>query len=137
MRPVDPPLASYEFQYRDSPHSGNDINGLGDSNVRRATPVFHSTGRGGGRLPLAWEALDTFFNLVASPACMWQVVRSIWQRRNYAGPTAAQRGPVDKPATMATRVKQKALQLGAGLARPGDRARRHRTSQGRHFFDLP
>jgi epoxyqueuosine reductase len=115
MRPVDPPPPIYEFQYRDPPLSGNVINGRGERTRRRATPVFHSTGRGGGRQPLAWEALDTFFNLVASPACFWQVVRSVWQRRRYAGPTAPRRVPVDDPLEMAARIKAKALELGAGL----------------------
>lgn len=116
MRPLDPPPANYEFRYRNAPKSGNAINGHGDATARRATPVFHSTGRGRGRLPLAWEALDTFFNLMASPGCMWQVVRTIWQRRHYAGPTAAQRLSVDDPEAMAKRVKDEALRLGAGLA---------------------
>lgn len=116
MRPVDPPPPVYEFQYRDPPRSGNTINGLGDTTPRRATPVFHSTGRGGGRQPLAWEALDNFFNLVASPACMWQVIRTLWQRRGYAGPTAERRIPVDEPGAMATQIKTKAVELGAGLA---------------------
>lgn len=116
MRPVDPPPPVYEFQYRDPPRSGNTINGLGDTTPRRATPVFHSTGRGGGRQPLAWEALDNFFNLVASPACMWQVIRTLWQRRGYAGPTAERRIAVDEPGAMATQIKTKAVELGAGLA---------------------
>ena len=76
MRPVDPPPPAYEFAYRDQPRSGNEINGVGESRSRRATPVFHSTHRGGGRQPLAWEALDNFFNLVASPGCFWQVLRT-------------------------------------------------------------
>lgn len=116
MRPVNPPPPVYEFQYRDTPRSGNTINGLGEATPRQATPVFHSTGRGGGRQPLAWEALDNFFNLVSSPACMWQVIRTMWQRRLYAGPTAARRVPVDDPAAIATQIKNKALELGAGLA---------------------
>ena len=116
MRPKDPPPPIYPFAYRERPRSGNSINGLDDPTRRRATPVFHSTGRGGGRQPLAWEALDNFFNLVASPACMWQVVRTLWQRRRYAGPIASTQVPVEDPAAMSQQVKAKALELGAGLA---------------------
>jgi Pyruvate/2-oxoacid:ferredoxin oxidoreductase delta subunit len=116
MHPVDPPAPVYEFRYRSEPRSGNVINGLGDATRRRATPVFHSTGRGGDRQPLAWEAMDNFFNLVASPACMWQVLRTVWQRRRYAGPTATQRLPVEDPAAMAAQIKHQAFELGAGLA---------------------
>ncbi|MDJ0926644.1 MAG: reductive dehalogenase domain-containing protein [Gammaproteobacteria bacterium] len=116
MRPDNPPPPVYPFQYREQPRSGNEINGLNDPARKRATPVFHSTGRGGGRQPLAWEALDNFFNLVASPACMWQVVRTLWQRRGYAGPVADTQVTVDDPAVMSEQVKAKALELGAGLA---------------------
>jgi Pyruvate/2-oxoacid:ferredoxin oxidoreductase delta subunit len=116
VRPIDPPPPIYEFRYREPPTSGNVINGVNNPKRRRATPVFHSTGRGGGRQPLAWEALDNFFNLVASSACMWQVVRTLWQRRLYAGPVAGTRADVDDPATMARDIKQKAAELGAGLA---------------------
>ncbi|MGH6629058.1 MAG: 4Fe-4S dicluster domain-containing protein [Burkholderiales bacterium] len=116
MRPADPPPPDYAFRYREEPRSGNEINGAGESEWRRATPVFHSTGRGGGRQPLAWEALDSFFNLVASPACFWQMLRTMWQRRRYAGPVATRREPVDDPAAMSMRIKARALELGAGLA---------------------
>jgi len=116
MRPVDPPPPVYEFGYREAPRSGNEINGVGESHSRRATPVFHSTGRGGGRQPLAWEAMDNFFNLVASPGCFWQVLHTLWQRRRYAGAMASQRQAVDDPADMSARIKARALELGAGLA---------------------
>lgn len=116
MRPKSPPPPEYVSHYRRQPVSGNRINGLGETSIRRATPVFHSTGRGGGRQTLAWEAMDTYFNLVASPACLWQVVRTLWQRRGYAGPTATERIPVTDPALMATIIKAKAIKLGAGLA---------------------
>lgn len=84
MRPENPPPPEFVVSYyRNPPISGNVINGLGEESKRCATPVFHSTGRGGGRQALAWEAMDTYFNLVASPACLWQVIRTLWQRRGY------------------------------------------------------
>jgi len=116
MRPQDPPPPVYPFAYRLTPRSGNDVNGLGQTEKSLARPVFHSNGRGGERQALDWEALDTLFNLLSSPGCFWQVLRTLWQRRLYAGPVAKQRVPVDDPALMAARIKAKAKELGAGLA---------------------
>ena len=116
MRPKDPPSPAVVSHYKTPPESGNAINGLGETTMRRATPVFHSTGRGGSRKPLAWEAMDNYFNLVASPRCFWQVIRTLWQRRGYAGPVAAKRTPVVDPGQMSQAIKEKALQLGAGIA---------------------
>ena len=116
MRPKNPPPPAYPFAYRNEPRSGNDVNGLGETEPRLARPVFHSTGRGGGRQALDWAALDTLFNLLSSPGCFWQVLRTLWQRRLYAGPVADDRVPVDDPTAMAARIKAKAKELGAGLA---------------------
>ena len=116
MRPKDPPPAVYPFVYREMPRSGNNVNGRGQAEKSLARPVFHSTGRGGGRQPLDWAALDTLFNLLSSPGCFRQVLRTLWQRRLYAGPVADERIPVDDPRAMATRIKAKAKELGAGIA---------------------
>lgn len=115
MRPKDPPPPEYPFAYRNPPRSGNAVNGLGLATETQARPVFHSTGRGGGRQPLDWAALDTFFNLMSSPGSFWQVLRTLWQRRLYAGPVAKERVPVDDPQQMAERIKADARRLGAGL----------------------
>lgn len=116
MRPESPPPPVYPFAYRNRPRSGNDVNGLGQREHRLARPVFHSTGRGGERQPLDWAALDILFNLLSSPGCFWQVLRTLWQRRLYAGPVARERVPVDDPEAMAARIKSKARELGAGVA---------------------
>ena len=104
MRPKDPPPATYPFTYRNLPRSGNVVNGLGEHDKSLARPVFHSTGRGGGRQRLDWAALDLLFNLLSSPGCFWQVVRTLWQRRLYAGPVARERVTADDTA-MAARIK--------------------------------
>ena len=116
MRPKDPPPATYPFIYRDPPRSGNVVNGLGEREKSLGRPVFHSTGRGGGRQPLDWAALDLLFNLLSSPGCFWQVVRTLWQRRLYAGPVGRERVPVDDTTAMAARIKAEAKRLGAGVA---------------------
>ena len=115
MRPKEPPPPKYPFGYKAHPISGNRVNGLGRKEKSPATPVFHSTGRGGGRQPIAWSALDVFFNLMSSPGCFWEVVRTLWQRRLYAGPMARARTPVADPDEMAREIKAVALRLGAGI----------------------
>jgi NAD-dependent dihydropyrimidine dehydrogenase PreA subunit len=114
MRPRNPPPAEYAFRFRNQPLSGNIVNGLNETERRRPRPVFHSSGRGGGRQPLDWEALDVFFNLVAPFATFVHVIKGLWQRRLYAGPVARRR--VDLDSTDATRrVKSHGKKFGAGL----------------------
>ena len=110
------PPASYAFGYRKLPLSGNEINGLGQKERSRARPVFHSTHRGGGRRKLDWAAMDIFFNLIAKPGPFFQVLLTLWQRRNYAGPVAPLRVSLGNPEAAAAQVKRKALEFGAGIA---------------------
>lgn len=116
MKPRDVPPARYAFGYRKPPRSGNAINGLGETEWSRARPVFHSTGRGGGRKKLDWAAMDTFFNLIARPGPFLQVLRTLWQRRRYAGPVAAMRISLGDPAQATARIKARAIEFGAGIA---------------------
>jgi hypothetical protein len=79
MKAKDPPEPSYAFRYRNPPRSGNEINGLGETECRRADHVFHdATGE-----PLAWKALDEFFSFI-NP---WGVVRHmlVWCGARNAG----------------------------------------------------
>ena len=108
----DPPILAF----RRPPRSGNAINGLGQAEVSLARPVFHSEGRGGGRQPLEWAVLDEFFNLMAGPRPLWQMLRTLWQRRRYAGPVSYPQQDVGPPDAAAGWVKAEALRLGAGVA---------------------
>ncbi len=116
MKPRSVPPARYAFGYRKRPRSGNEINGLGKAGLSRALPVFHSTGRGGGRKKLDWAAMDIFFNLIAQPGPFVQVLRTLWQRRKYAGPVARERKSLGSPLASAIHLKAKALEFGAGIA---------------------
>jgi epoxyqueuosine reductase QueG len=89
---------------------------LGEKEWSPARPVFHNTGRGGGRKKLDWAAMDLFFNLIAQPGPFLQVLRTLWQRRKYAGPVAPDRRSPGSPAETATHLKAKALEFGAGIA---------------------
>jgi epoxyqueuosine reductase QueG len=111
MKPHDPPPPTYAFGYRRPPVSGNAINGLGESQRRRARPVFHAS----GGPPLAWKALDDFFSVI-NP---WRVVRHVlantWQLRRSDGPVHPVRRDVSDPAATSAEVKALARSLGAGL----------------------
>ena len=114
MRPFNPPPAEYAFRLKDPPLSGNTINGLNEHKRRRPKPIFHSSGRGGGRQALDWEALDVFFNLVAPLNTFIHVLRGLWQRRLYAGPVAKHREILNE-FEAARRIKAKGKEFGAGL----------------------
>ena len=116
MKLRDTPPAEYGFGYEKPPVSGNTINGLDESEWRRPAQVFHNTGRGGGRDQLDWAALDTFFNLIAQKEPLWQVVRTVWERRLADGPVAKVRRPVDDKEKMTRDVVAFAKASGAGIA---------------------
>ena len=111
MKLIDPPPADYAFAYEATPRSGNLINGLGEAEPRRATPVFH----GSGKQQLDWSALDRFFVTINCWINVWHNLRNFWHLRNANGPVAESRLTVDDPAAMAEEVKQRALQFGAGI----------------------
>ena len=111
MKLYDTPSTEYAFGYHEAPRSGNGINGHGEKTKRRASHVFHNaTGE-----KLAWRALDDFFSYIND----WEVVRYIlantWQLRRQDGPVARKREPVEDTAAAAAAIKDKALELGAGL----------------------
>ena len=111
MRPVAPPEPRHAFGYRRPPRSGNEINGLGESEARRARPVFHNAG--GERLE--WQALDDFFSFVNPLSVIRHIVANTWQLRRQTGPVAAERVEVDDPAAAAEHIKASARGHGADL----------------------
>ena len=121
MRPDSPPDASYAFGYRTPPRSGNDINGRGERQERRASHVFHNAT--GERLD--WEALDGFFSLINPWGVVRHMLANTWQLRRQEGRVADERQPIDDPAQMSQRIRAHARSLGAslvGVARVGERA---------------
>lgn len=110
MRPKSPPDTNYAFGYRKPPEPGNHINGHGETTQRRARHVFHNaTGE-----RLSWEALDDFFSYINAWGVVRHILANTWQLRRQDGPVASQREVAD-PEAMATRIKNKARELGAGL----------------------
>lgn len=111
IKPADPPPPTYTFAYRQAPRSGNDINGLGETEKRQPRHVFHSA----GGPPLDWQALDDFFGLMSPWSVLRHVIGNAWQLRNKDGPVNAQQRRVTDPAAMAQEIKQLARDLGADL----------------------
>ena len=111
MRLTDVPAPEYAFGYRVPPRSGNEINGLGDPKQQQARHVFHSA----GDVRLDWQALDDFFGLISSWRVLRHVITNAWQLRNWDGPVAAARCPVEDRRAMAEKIKEMAQGLGAEL----------------------
>ena len=111
MRPDDPPPPTYAFGYRNPPTSGNEINGLGVADRRRANKVFHNPGGG----PMPWDALDQFFALINPRGVVRHILANMWQLRRRDGPVNAHRVEVPDPLLMSARIKEKARELGADV----------------------
>ncbi len=115
MKPLNPPSAVPTLRYKVPPQSGNKVNGLGETEFRRPSLVFHWSP---GRQPHPWFAMDLHFTMISginSPAMGWgsmlQRLRNMWQLRNANGPVAGTKAPVDDPARMATEIKAKAREI--------------------------
>jgi NAD-dependent dihydropyrimidine dehydrogenase PreA subunit len=121
MRPRKPPKPTYAFSYRNPPESGNAVNGVGETEFRRARHVFHNaTGE-----ELAWKALDDFFSYVNPWGVVRHMLANTWLLRRQEGPVAPERRDVTDPERMAQDIKSKARELGAslvGLTRVTERA---------------
>ncbi len=117
----DFPPAQYAFAYRDSPISGNIINGIGEAIPRRARPVFH----GSGLRRLEWELLELYFLMTMPFRLFWPGVISRWILRKGNGAVNPVRTPVRDASAMSAEIKQLTLKLGAGavgISRVTDKA---------------
>ncbi len=104
------PPARYHYGYRTTPLSGNIINGLGESQKRRARQVFH----GSGARQLEWSALESFFGLTMPLGIYLRNALNRWELRKSDGPVARSRLAVSDPAAMAEDLKSLARRSGAG-----------------------
>ncbi len=107
----DTPPPEYNFAYHQQPRSGNEINGLNESEPRQARHVFHSA----GNTRLEWQALDDFFGMISPWSILRHVVANAWQLRNRDGRVSRQQRAVDNPSAMAKEIKQRGVELGAEL----------------------
>ena len=104
------PSADYLFSYDKSPVSGNVINGLNSSETVRAKQIFH----GSGARTLEWRAFETLFVMLMPFRIFWQGIVNLWMLRQADGPVAKTQVE-DDPQHAAKKLKQKALELGAGV----------------------
>jgi epoxyqueuosine reductase len=102
------PEPRYAFAYKNTPESGNTINGLGEAERRQPRKVFHSQEG-------AFTGLQTVFQSLSTWAEVIGVVRLLWLGRLKSGPVAPRRTEVDDPARTTDVIKAKARALGAGL----------------------
>lgn len=115
------PSTEYPFAYRQTPLSGNTINGLGETRWRRARQIFH----GSGARVLEWQALEQFFALSAPFRVYWLNLVNRWLLRKADGAVARNKQEVIDPQQMARAIKQRALDFGAGtvgIARVSEQA---------------
>ena len=110
MKVIDPPAPTYDFLYRSLPPSGNEINGLGVKEKRRARRVFHDPSENA-----EWTALDEFFSRISIWGIIRHILANVWQLRRQNGSVSAHRVEVDDPQAMAERIKTKARAFGAEL----------------------
>lgn len=106
----DFPAPDLPFRYRESPRSGNSINGLGEAEPRRAIQVFH----GSGARELEWRKLELFFALINPFRVYWLNLVNRWLLRRADGPVAKTRQPIDKLDESSANIKALARELGAG-----------------------
>ena len=110
MKKKDFPSADLAFNYREQPLSGNIINGLGESEKRQPTQIFH----GSGARELEWRQMEFFFALINPFKVYWLNLVNRWMLRRADGPIASTKLPVEDTAAMAQDIKSRAIDFGAG-----------------------
>ena len=102
------PEPDYPFAYHNPPLSGNLINGLGETEPRRARKVFHTVD-----YSAPWGGLEFYFHLADSLHTFAQSMQSTWENRHKDGPVNPVQQIVNDPAAMAEAVKAAAREMGA------------------------
>ncbi len=104
------PEPIYPFSFRRPPLSGNIINGLGETKMRRPRKVFHT-----GSYASIWGGLERYFHTAADMVSFSTVLKTRWDNRRRTGPTSPVQRPVDVPQEMSDIIKATALVCGADL----------------------
>ena len=98
--------------YREPPCSGNDINGLGEKEFRRASYIYHSDGKSG---PLPFDQMQHVFRYSVPAKMLPAIVKGAWATFRAHGTLAEKRREVNDAEEMTRLIKAKAKELGAGL----------------------
>ncbi len=105
------PPPEYPFAYQQPPVSGNIVNGLGETQYRRARKVFHTAD-----YTTPWGGLEFYFHLANPLRTNLRVFRlRFWESRHKNGPVNPARQPVDDPTAMSEIIKTTAREVGAAL----------------------
>ena len=100
------------LQYQEYPVSGNETNGRGEKVFRRPKYVFHSTPKTG---PLNWDRMQRHFRYSIPLDLLPTVLRQMWATFRPQGPIADKRIDASDTKYITKMVKEKALELGAGV----------------------
>ena len=102
------PSTNYAFEVRNPPVSGNVINGLGETEHRPASPIFHTWkfGHPMGKLEFLFQGIRTQGEWIA-------LLKRQWNTRRFVGEVAPVKQPVDDPAAMTEAIKALAMELGS------------------------
>ena len=98
--------------YREPPCSGNEINGLGESEFRRASYIYHSNGKSG---PLPFDQMQHVFRYSVPAKMLPAIVKGAWATFRPHGTLADERQEVTDAEKMTRLIKAKARELGAGI----------------------
>lgn len=102
------PSTNYAFEVKHPPVSGNYINGLGETEHRLASPIFHTWqfGHPMGKLEFLFQGIRQVPEWIA-------LLKRQWNTRRFKGEIAPVRQPVDDSAEMTKQIKALTLELGA------------------------
>lgn len=102
--------AELHFKYRNTPVSGNTLNGLGETEIRRPRQIFH----GSGFRKLEWEKLELFFLLTMPFSLFIRGMISRLQLRHADGKVADTKNELVDKSQLSHEIKAQARLLGAG-----------------------
>lgn len=102
------PSTKYAFEVQNPPVSGNHINGLGETEHRPASPIFHTWkfGHPMGKLEFLFQGIRTEGEWIA-------LLKRQWNTRRFTGGKADTQVPVEDPAATTEQIKQLTIDLGA------------------------
>ncbi|NNC80576.1 MAG: 4Fe-4S dicluster domain-containing protein [Acidimicrobiales bacterium] len=124
------PSINYAFEVKNPPVSGNHINGLGETEHRRASPIFHTWqfGHPMGKLEFLFQGIRSETEWIA-------LLKRQWLSRRFSGEKSDVQVPVDDPAAMTEQIKQ--LTRDAGAVMVGIAPLTEDMLKEEHPFDYP
>lgn len=124
------PSTDYAFEVKNPPVSGNYINGLDETEHRRAAPIFHTWqfGHPMGKLEFLFQGIRTETEWIA-------LLKRQWLSRRFTGEKSAVQVQVDDPADVTEEIKT--LTLNAGAVMVGIAPLTEDMLKDDHPFDYP